>query len=152
VLLKIPTYTLTQRLQHCAFLKENFHTEIWCGYNKNTQNTRNHFHVQKQPFWKKLKKNYVTLQNTNKTSFLYMSFATKQNKKLKFKGVRNTATLKLKQDTLLTPLILGVASFFGDQSYLISVWLNNYFTTKHLIFLRKGGKVVPYWKDLGFGG
>jgi len=32
-----------------------------------------------------------------------MPFATKQNKKLKFKGVRNTTTLKLKQDILLTP-------------------------------------------------
>jgi len=27
VLLKIPTYTINQRLQLCAFLKENFHSK-----------------------------------------------------------------------------------------------------------------------------
>jgi len=32
-----------------------------------------------------------------------MPFATKQNKKLKFKGVRNTTTLTLKQDFIDSP-------------------------------------------------
>jgi len=31
MLLKIPTYTLTQSLQHCAFLKENFHIKTDVG-------------------------------------------------------------------------------------------------------------------------
>jgi len=43
------------------------------------------------------KKNYVIFHNKNK--LLYMPFATKQNIKLKFKGVSDTTTL----DTLLTP-------------------------------------------------
>jgi len=39
----------------------------------------------KQPFRKRLKKEEVIIHNKNK--LLYMAFATKQNKKLKFKGV-----------------------------------------------------------------
>ena len=31
MLLKIPTYTLTQRLQLCAFVKENFHNKTDVG-------------------------------------------------------------------------------------------------------------------------
>ena len=43
-----------------------------------------------------------------------------------------------------------VASFFGGQGYLISFWLTNFFTTEHLIFLRKRGKKfkLPHIKEI----
>jgi hypothetical protein len=43
----------------------------------------------------------------------YMPSATKQNKKLKFKAVRNTITLT-RLDTLLTPLIHGLNIVLND--------------------------------------
>jgi len=50
---------------------------------------------------------------------------------------------------------ISVASFFGDQGYLVSVWLTNLFHDWTFnFFLEKGGKSsnYPILKDLGFGG
>jgi hypothetical protein len=78
VLLKIPTYT------HCAFLKENFQIKTDVGITRTLKTQEIIFMYKNNHFGRNLKNLcHITQQKQD----AYMSFATKQNEKLKFKGV-----------------------------------------------------------------
>jgi len=82
-------YLPTHLLKDCnlvLFSKRIFTIKHDVGIARTLKTQEITFMYKKQPFWKRLnKKNYVIIHNKNK--LLYMSFVTKQNKKLKFKGV-----------------------------------------------------------------
>jgi len=87
VLLKIPTHTLAQGLQLLCFSHWRIFTikhDVGIARTLKTQEIT--FMYMKQPFEKRQQKEiYVIIYNKNKP--LNMPFATKQNKKLKPKGV-----------------------------------------------------------------
>jgi len=86
VLLKIPTYTITQGLQLCAFLKENFHSKHDVGIARTLKTQEITFMYKRNSHMEETLQKFMSIIH-NKNKLLYMPFALKQNKKLKFKGV-----------------------------------------------------------------
>jgi len=98
VLLKTPTYTITQKLQLCAFLKENFHIETDAGIARTIKTQDLAFMyiiILKRHFGRNIYYYfffYVTLHNIKQTRCLHFVIHLQNKQELKCKGIQNTKT------------------------------------------------------------
>jgi len=81
----LPTHLLKD-CNYVLFSKRIFSIKLDVGITRTLKRQEITFMYKKQPFRKRLNKKIYVI-NHNKNKLLYMPFTTKQNKKLKFKGV-----------------------------------------------------------------